>query len=61
MNEQARRVSFWLTADDEAVIARSSMRPFGLDLLVARAARPLYGPALGLALYESDTEHRGAQ
>jgi 3-hydroxyisobutyrate dehydrogenase-like beta-hydroxyacid dehydrogenase len=40
----------WKDLDDAFLLARE----FDLDLPVARAARPLFGPALGLALYESD-------
>jgi 3-hydroxyisobutyrate dehydrogenase-like beta-hydroxyacid dehydrogenase len=46
----------WKDLDDAFLLADE----FGLDLPTARAARPLYGPALGLALYESDPEHSGA-
>jgi 3-hydroxyisobutyrate dehydrogenase len=45
----------WKDLDDAFLLADQ----FGLDLPVARAARPLYAPALGLALYESDIEHHG--
>jgi 3-hydroxyisobutyrate dehydrogenase len=42
----------WKDLDDAFLLADA----FGLDLPVARAARPLYGPAMGLALYEPDRE-----
>jgi 3-hydroxyisobutyrate dehydrogenase len=46
----------WKDLDDAFLLAAE----FGLDLPTARAARPLFGPALGVALYESDPEHPGA-
>jgi 3-hydroxyisobutyrate dehydrogenase-like beta-hydroxyacid dehydrogenase len=46
----------WKDLDDAFLLAAE----FGLELPTARAARPLYGPALGLALYESNPEQRGA-
>ena len=46
----------WKDLDDAFLLAGE----FGLDLPTARAARPLYGPVLGLAMYESDPEHSGA-
>ncbi|MEO5839554.1 MAG: NAD(P)-dependent oxidoreductase [Acidimicrobiales bacterium] len=42
----------WKDLDDAFLLAAD----FGLDLPVARAAKPLYGPAMGLALYEDDHE-----
>ena len=45
----------WKDLDDAFLLARE----FGLDLPVARAAKPLFGPALGLALYETDADHHG--
>jgi len=47
----------WKDLDDAFLLADQ----FGLDLPVARAARPLYAPALGLALYESDRDHHGGK
>jgi hypothetical protein len=46
----------WKDLDDAFLLAGE----FGLDLPTARAARPLFGPVLGLAMYESDPEHSGA-
>jgi 3-hydroxyisobutyrate dehydrogenase-like beta-hydroxyacid dehydrogenase len=46
----------WKDLDDAFLLAGE----FGVDLPTARAARPLFGPALGLALYESDPDHNGA-
>jgi 3-hydroxyisobutyrate dehydrogenase-like beta-hydroxyacid dehydrogenase len=45
----------WKDLDDAFLVADA----YGLELPVARAARPLYGPALGLALYESDHDDHG--
>lgn len=45
----------WKDLDDAFHLAAE----VGFDVPVARAARPFYGPALGLALYEEVVDHGG--